>query len=91
MNKNISICGSDCAACYCYGDLCPGCKACKGRVFHAQDGCPIYLCMETRGFSSCGECSERPCKVWRNTRDPKFTDEEFEQNIRDRLENLCRM
>ena len=26
--------------------------------------------------------------IWRSTRDPKFTDEEFEENIRERIENL---
>ena len=91
MNMNmISICGSDCKTCYCFGDLCPGCSACKGRVFHAPNGCPIYLCMEEKGLTSCGECSERPCAVWRSTRDPKFTDEEFEQNIQERLARLSK-
>ena len=87
MNR-ISICGSDCVACACFGKLCPGCDACKGRVFHAPNGCPIYLCMEKKGLASCGACSERPCAVWRSTRDPNFTDEAFEQNIRERLERL---
>lgn len=88
MGKNISICGSDCVSCGCYGDLCPGCNACKGRVFHAPNGCPIYLCMDQKGLSSCGECSERPCAVWRSTRDPNLSDAEFEKTIENRLAAL---
>ena len=84
----ISICGSDCKTCSCFGELCPGCTAQKGRVFHAPNGCSIYLCMEEKGFTSCGECRERPCSVWRSTRDPNFTDEAFEQNITERLMRL---
>ena len=44
--------------------------------------------MEEKGFTSCGECRERPCSVWRSTRDPNFTDEAFEQNITERLMRL---
>ncbi len=27
MNGLVSCCGSDCSACYCYGDMCKGCNA----------------------------------------------------------------
>lgn len=29
-----------------------------------------------------------PCDIWRSTRDHKFTDEEFDANIRERIGNL---
>ena len=29
-----------------------------------------------------------PCDIWKKTRDPKFTDEEFEKSINDRVEML---
>jgi Fe-S oxidoreductase len=39
-------------------------------------------------YNHCGKCEKAPCDIWRSTRDPKFTDEEFEENIRERITNL---
>lgn len=57
-NDLISCCGSDCGACYCYGNLCRGCNAERGKVFHAGgQECRIYRCCRTEhDFPSCGEC-----------------------------------
>lgn len=89
MDKNISICGSDCAKCYCFENgMCVGCNECKGKVFHCPEGqeCAIYhFCVTERGYANCLECGDIPCDIWRNTRDPKFSDEEFEQNIAERI------
>ena len=84
---NISVCGSDCAKCYCFGDKCPGCNVCKGRVFHAGGAeCAIYACCVTKnGYDDCLSCEKLPCGLWQKTRDPKFTDEEFEQNVAERI------
>ena len=43
----ISVCGTDCRACYCFGKMCNGCNSCEGKVFHASEGkvCPIYDCV----------------------------------------------
>ena len=89
-NELISVCGSDCGKCYCFGEMCKGCSSCKGRVFHAGgEECPIYACCVTKhGFSDCLECGNIPCGIWQKTRDPKFTDEEFEKNIAERMETL---
>lgn len=89
-NELISVCGSDCGKCYCFGEMCKGCSSCKGRVFHAGgEECPIYACCVTKhGFSDCLECGDIPCGIWQKTRDPKFTDEEFEKNIAERMETL---
>jgi hypothetical protein len=89
---SISVCGSDCAACYCK-DRCAGCTACKGIVFHTGGvECAIYhCCVSERGYASCLECKEVPCGIWSRTRDPKFSDAEFEANVKDRLGRLkCR-
>lgn len=87
---NISLCGSDCLDCYCYKEkICPGCNECAGKVFHCGGGeCAIYSCCKEHCFSSCIECRDIPCDVWRKTRDPKFSDEEFENNIKERIVNL---
>ena len=41
--------------------------------------CAIYDCVVNgKGLKDCGACSAAPCDIWRNTRDPKYSDEEFE-------------
>ncbi|MBP5157890.1 MAG: hypothetical protein ILP18_08485 [Treponema sp.] len=35
-------------------------------------------------------CADIPCGIWKKTRDPKFSDAEFEVNIRGRIELLNR-
>ncbi len=87
----ISCCGSDCASCNCYGELCRGCNAVCGKVFHAPEGkeCPIYACCRTQnGFQSCGECGKLPCDLILGTRDPSFSDEEFRKNVAERVKRL---
>ena len=87
----VSVCGLDCGACYCYGELCQGCSQCEGKVFHAPEGrtCAIYACtVHEKGLHHCGECSEAPCGTWMETRDPKYTDEQFAENIKQRMQTL---
>lgn len=87
----LSVCGTDCGACYCFGKMCNGCNACEGKVFHAPEGkaCPIYDCVKNgRGLHDCGQCGELPCKIWSDTRDPKYTDEEFHANVAMRVQAL---
>ena len=92
MEKNISICGSDCSACYCFEQkMCNGCNECKGRVFHCSEGqeCSIYhCCVSVHNYSNCLECKDIPWDIWKKTRDPKFSDAKFEKNIMDRIELL---
>ncbi len=91
MNKEISVCGSNCSKCYCFEQkMCQGCNACCGVVFHCHGNeCPIYHCSVTKHhFKSCLECDKIPCDIWKRTRDPKFSDEEFEKNINDRINLL---
>ena len=42
--SELSVCGTDCKACYCFGSMCTGCHACSGKVFHVPEGkaCAIY-------------------------------------------------
>ena len=50
MNKNISICGSDCSKCYCFeSKMCNGCNEHKGVVFHCNGKeCAISYVYQTR-------------------------------------------
>ncbi len=87
----VSVCGTDCSACFCFGNMCQGCNACEGKVFHAPEGkaCPIYECVRNKkGLHDCGKCAEVPCGIWYQTRDPKYTDEEFEENVAMRVKAL---
>ncbi|MBE6753381.1 MAG: hypothetical protein E7559_03355 [Ruminococcaceae bacterium] len=92
MNKEkLTVCGTDCTACGCYGSMCQGCNALEGRAFHMAEGsiCPIYECARVKkGMCNCGACSDVPCSIWRSFRDPQFTDEQFEANINERVSAL---
>ncbi|NLL72322.1 MAG: DUF3795 domain-containing protein [Clostridiales bacterium] len=87
----MSVCGTDCSTCYCYEEkMCNGCNEAKGKVFHMAEGkaCRIYDCTVNNKHGHCGNCDKLPCDIWRSTRDPKFTDQEFDENIRERMANL---
>ena len=86
----LSVCGTDCSACYCR-DLCAGCSAACGKVFHMPEGqsCPIYACCVNRHkYATCAECPDVPCALWRAARDPSYSDEAFEASIAERVGNL---
>lgn len=87
----LSCCGTVCADCGCFGTMCTGCNASLGKVFHAPEGkaCPIYACsVQKKRFASCAECGQVPCEIWRATKDPSFSEAEFEKNIAGRVTNL---
>lgn len=88
--SNLSVCGTDCSECYCYGKMCTGCNECEGRVFHAEGKtCAIYDCtVHDKALKNCGECQKAPCDIWMKTRDPKYSDEEFDQNVKMRIQAL---
>ena len=91
--EELSCCGTECKKCGCYGNMCKGCNESLGKVFHAPKGqaCPIYECsINMKKYKGCGECSSIPCDIWRRTKDPSFSDEEFEQNIKERVNRLKR-
>lgn len=88
---DLSVCGTNCSMCDCYGNQCTSCNDCEGKVFHAPQGraCAIYACsIQEKNLKSCGECKDAPCEVWLKTRDPRYSDEEFEANIRNRMQAL---
>ncbi len=89
--RGLSCCGTDCKTCGCYPDMCKGCDYHLGKVFHAPNGqaCPIYECaVNGKQYENCASCDRIPCDIWRKTKDPSFSDEEFEQNITNRINNL---
>lgn len=88
--SEINVCGSVCEGCYCLDKICKSCNECEGKIFHAGGNyCPIYDCaVNQMSFKNCGECDKIPCDIWRKTRDPNYSDKEFEANIAERLKRL---
>jgi hypothetical protein len=99
---NISICGIDCdiACIECnknneefFENPCKGCNEVKGKLFWTQylglDTCPIYnCCVHEKQLDHCGKCTELPCAIYFNTKDPSISDEEFKQSIQERVDLL---
>ena len=51
--------------------------------------CPIYACCANKHhYATCASCAQMPCDVWKTTRDPSMTDEQFAQSITDRVNAL---
>jgi len=89
--EKLSCCGTECAECSYYGNLCKGCNESLGRVFHAPKGqaCPIYECsVNQKKWKNCRECAGVPCDIWRGTKDPSLSEEAFERNIQERIGRL---
>ncbi len=91
LPESLSCCGTECTKCSYYGNLCKGCNESLGKVFHAPEGqaCPIYECSVNKNkYKNCKACSSIPCDIWRKTKDPSFSEEEFERNIKERVGRL---
>jgi hypothetical protein len=86
-------CGLRCSECEFNPQVCPGCNAVEGKTFWASnmpDGtCPLYACsVHTRGYSTCGECDELPCKEFEDLRDPSVTVAEHSKGVEERVHRL---
>ncbi len=91
LAEEISCCGTECTKCSFYGNPCKGCNASLGKVFHAPEGgaCVIYECsVNQKKYKTCKTCESLPCEIWRKTKDPSMSDEEFEKSIQERIERL---
>lgn len=86
----ITLCGVQCDECAEYGKTCEGCAAVRGTVFWVDylglDVCPIYnCCVNEKHFEHCGLCSELPCRIHFDTKDPKISDEEHRAGLERRV------
>lgn len=88
----ISVCGVNCDGCPHLKNGCDGCDAIEGKVYWAQyigaDVCPLYKCVQDKGFKNCGDCSQVPCELWTSLKDPSWSEEEHQKSIQDRLSIL---
>lgn len=76
----LGPCGTNCETCYDYKVNCPGCRKSEGKAYWTSytglDVCPIYrCCIGDRGHVSCGECSNLPCRLFYENRDPAVSPE----------------
>jgi hypothetical protein len=51
--------------------------------------CPLYDCsINKKMFNNCGECSDLPCKIFIDLKDPSISDSEHQKSIKQRVTNL---
>ena len=89
---SLSPCGINCGefeAC----KECGGCHEICGKPFYIQDFgmevCPLYDCpVNKKGFTTCAQCSELPCKLYYDWKDPSMSDEEHINSINERVKTL---
>lgn len=88
-----TVCGVDCSTCKEFKQTCEGCSQIEGRVFGASymelDTCPMYqCCVHEKHLEHCGQCSELPCEIYFETRDPEMSEEQHLAGIKRRVDVL---
>ena len=60
----LAPCGLNCMLCYRHlgKNPCPGCRARLGEPDTYRRKCIMRACVLERGYISCADCAERPCK-----------------------------
>lgn len=95
-NKNYApVCGIYCGNCDFLGKQCRGCGVEKGKPFWTTeihvDVCPLHsCCFNQKKMEHCGLCSDFPCAIFLELRDPGMSDEEFQKSLAARQEALRR-
>jgi hypothetical protein len=90
----LSACGLNCNECEFFNKTCSGCIKVMGSTFWAKEMmpgkvCPLYDCsVNKKGYKNCGGCEELPCKMFREMKDPKSTEEEHQKSILTRVAAL---
>jgi len=90
----VSACGLICNECHFFKKECTGCYKVQGSPFWAKDlthnsVCPLYDCsINNKCLKSCGDCSELPCVMFTDLKDPNISDEEHKKAIGKRISML---
>ncbi|MBK7031053.1 MAG: DUF3795 domain-containing protein [Bacteroidales bacterium] len=90
----LSACGLRCDECEFFGKQCNGCYVVQGQTFWAKEmmpnqTCPLFDCsVNKKGFKSCGNCSELPCKLFKEMKDPNSSEEEHQRMLKVRVNLL---
>jgi hypothetical protein len=90
----LSACGLRCDQCEFFNVTCTGCFNVKGSTFWAKEMgpsqvCPLFNCsVNTRGLKDCGGCSELPCQMFREMKDPNSSEEDHQKSLITRVAAL---
>ncbi len=89
----ISCCGTFCEKCPQYQQPCPGCIKLQGKPSWITEVglncCPFYACcVVDKKLLNCGQCSSAPCQLFYDTKDPSLSNEEFQNDLADRIAKL---
>lgn len=88
----LSACGLVCSTCEYHPEPCPGCREVAGRPFWVnetvENRCVLFNCCEEKQFKTCGECSELPCKLFIELKDPSLSEEEHRREVDRRVARL---
>lgn len=90
-DSGLSVCGCNCQDCdYLKKSECTGCDRVEGKVwwtsYVSRSICPLYECVVHRKtIDNCGICSELPCQIWKDLKDPNYKDEQHEHSINERI------
>lgn len=90
----VSACGLKCNECQFYNNPCSGCYKVEGKTFWAKESMPNKICtlydcaINERKYKSCGNCTELPCKQFKELKDPNITEEEHINSIKKRVDLL---
>lgn len=91
---NTAVCGLVCDECQFFEETCPGCCKINGKTFWAQEimpkkVCPIFDCaVNEKKYKTCGACSQLPCEIFHQLKDPNISDEEHARSISLRITRL---
>lgn len=89
----ISACGLLCNECPYYEKECKGCFSQKGKPFWAVSTptgiCALFDCSVNKNkFKNCGGCSELPCKMFLELKDPNISESDHQKSIQVRVNIL---
>lgn len=89
----ISNCGLLCDECNFYQKECLGCYQVKGGPFWSHDLpekiCPLFDCsINNKKFKNCGDCTDLPCKMFNDLKDPNISDEKHQKMVKVRVGRL---
>jgi hypothetical protein len=91
----LSPCGVDCSSCHLFDKCKKDCNESQGKPFYITDSsiglevCDIYDCVRNKkNLKHCGECEDLPCQIFFDWKDPDFTDEEHQEDIKQRVDRL---
>ena len=96
IDKNYApVCGIYCGDCGFLGEQCKGCGYVDGKPFWTaqmpSNVCPLHeCCRNQKQLEHCGLCTDFPCKIFLELRDPDQSDEEFQNSLKTRQEALNR-